>query len=127
MRNTNWRPYIFFSMMVGFMLIIGLGYLFTGFSQYRADGIQMSPEVWRSGIWGMWGMGRMLMRSLFMVIGIMFLMLLMRFFFGGMGRRGRRMGWDDPMGWSAQDTCLACKSPIRSQWKVCPHCGLGIQ
>jgi len=125
MRNTNWRPFIIFCLMLSFMLIIGLGYLFLGYSYSGDVSSQVTREGWRTG---MWGMGRMLMRFLFMGFGLMFLMLLMRPFFGGMGRRDWRWGRSGPMGWmSDQDTCQECRSPIRAHWKVCPHCGSGIQ
>jgi hypothetical protein len=128
MRNTNWRPIIMICLMLSFMLVIGLGYLISGFSQYQPTGSQMSPEAWRSGVWGMWGMGRMLMRFLFMGFGLLVLMLLVRLFFGGMSRHDRVWDRGGPMGWmSDRYTCQECNSLIRANWKVCPHCGSGIQ
>ena len=122
-----------FGLMIGFMLIIGLGIVFLGFS--RGDDAGPGPTF---GNWwpGMWGMGPFVM--IFPFLGLV--MMLLMFFFGGMGRRGGPLGRGGPMGWMSghhhdpqsrsqglgdepQDTCPSCGAPFQADWKVCPHCG----
>ncbi len=151
MRNSNWRPFIMFGLMIGFMLIIGLGFLGTMF--FRSGDV--GPQIPQGGWWpGMWGMGPLMM--IFPCLGFV-MMLLMFFFFrmmasGGGSLSGLRES-HGPMSWmmgdnddrqtpaqdlqaedvSAQDlqdqprnACSACGSLVQADWSVCPHCGQGL-
>ncbi len=137
MRNTNLRPLIMFGLMMGLMLVVGLGIVFPVFLRGGELGPSMTNMNWWSG---MWGMGPIMLGIPCVGFGFMILMM---FFFSGMGRRGRPMGWmrdtrpetTKPATTGLENTgpqspvinteehCAYCGSLMEPGWKVCPHCG----
>lgn len=139
MRNTNWRPFVMFGLMIGVMLFIGLGFLWMTFSRSGDVGPEIPQGGWWPGILGMGPFG-----LIFPCFGLVMMLLMMFFFFrrmaGGGGPMSGMMGRGGPMSGmmghapdrqsrshvsrdESQDTCPSCASPIQADWKVCPHCG----
>jgi len=136
MKNTNWRPFIMFGLMIGFMLFIGLGFVGILFTRGGDAGLGIPQGSW----WpGMWGMGPLWL--IFPCFGlVMMLFMMFRMMAGGGGPMSGMMGRGGPMSGmmghtrdpqsqsqvsrdEPQDTCPSCESPIQADWKVCPHCG----
>jgi hypothetical protein len=126
-----------FGLMIGFMLIIGLGIVFLGYS--RGGGV--GPESTFGNWWpGLWGMGPFML--VFPCLGFV-MMILMMFFFSGKGRRGGLMGRGGPMGWmwgrgpedsgrqsppsKTDSLCSQCDAPVQPGWNVCPQCGASLK
>jgi hypothetical protein len=127
-----------FGLMIGFMLIIGLGIVFLGFSRSGDVGTEATFGNWWPGLWGMNPF-----MLVFPCLGFGMMILMMFFFFSGKGRRGGLMGRGGPMGWmwgsgpensGRQSTpsqtdllCSQCDAPVQTGWNVCPQCGASLK
>lgn len=136
MRNTNWRPFIMFGLMISFLLVIGLGIFVPAFSRAGGIGSEAAYGTWWPGV----GMGPFMLVVPCLGFGVVILLM---FFFSGMGRRGGPMGRGGLMGWmwnrepensgrqsppSKTDLlCSQCDAPVRSGWNVCPQCGASLK
>ena len=98
MKNTNWKPFIMFGLMIGLIFFIGLSVLAVMFSRSGDVG----PGTTYGGWWpGMWGMGPFVMIFPYFGLVVMFFMI---FFFsrmmtGGGGPMSGMMGRGGPMSW----------------------------
>jgi hypothetical protein len=139
MKQTNWRPFIMFGLMIGVMFFIGLAFLAMMFARSGDVG----PRIPSGGWWpGMWGLGPFMM--IFPCFGLIVMVFMAFFFFrmmaGGGGPMSGMMGHGGPMSGmmghshdpqarsqssrdEPQGICPSCESPVQSGWKMCPHCG----
>ena len=129
MKNTNWKPFVIFGLII--VMIIFMGLAFLGMMISRGGDVGPGPAQ-EFGWPGMWSMGPFMM--IFPCFGLVMFFFMMFFFFrmmmGGSGPMSGMMGQSrEPQSQSrvspatAEDSCPSCESPVQADWKVCPHCG----
>ena len=93
MKNTNWKPFIMFGLMIGLIFFIGLSVLAVMFSRSGDVG----PGTTYGGWWpGMWGMGPFVMIFPCGFVVMLFVMFF-RMMAGGGGPMSGMMGRGGPM------------------------------